>query len=299
MQTYILGRTVEFTDLEDLKAKVDAIHEELHYDWNVILGTVTEILSVEILNKISQMRVGEEFTIALQTSPSGLPLNKFEVSVTPAELGSLTGNKLLAEATGDLVLKIEVDGNPDVSDTMTVKVLAAAVPVASIDATDISGVVGDTGTLSTTVLPADATDKSVTIVSKDATVATINDAGAWELKKVGSTTADITSVSTPSVKKTINITVAKAPVPVTSITADNISGEVGATGTINFAVLPADADNKAVKFTSKDTAKVTVNADTGAYEFKAAGSTTIDIVSVENGSIKKTITVTITAASGG
>lgn len=210
MKTYILGKTVEFKDLADLKAKVAEIHEDLHYDWHVILGILKDILSVEILNKVSQLTVGQEFTIEVKTDPAGLPLSNFEVSVSPAELGTVTGNKMLTNAVGDLVLNIKVDGKEEVSDTMTVKVVAAPVLVTTINAANISGKVGDAGTITPEVLPANATDKSVTYTSKDATIATVAADGKWSLKKVGSTTIDIVSKSTPTIKKTITVTVAEA-----------------------------------------------------------------------------------------
>ena len=76
-----------------------------------------------------------------------------------------------------------------------------------------------------------------------------------------------------------------------------LSLEVGANETLTATVLPEDAEDKTVTFTSSDPTIATVTPKQGNVVGKAAGTTTITGTTV-NGLIV-TCEVTVTAASGG
>ena len=79
---------------------------------------------------------------------------------------------------------------------------------------------------------------------------------------------------------------------VTDITADDLSLTVGNTGTIAYTVAPDNATDKKVVFESGDSEVIEVNAETGAYEAKKAGKTTITIKS-NDGNATKIINVEV------
>ena len=74
---------------------------------------------------------------------------------------------------------------------------------------------------------------------------------------------------------------------------DEIEPNVGATYSIVFTVLPADATNKAVTFTSSDETVATVDAD-GNVTGVAAGTTTITIAATDGSGVTATLSVTVT-----
>lgn len=73
--------------------------------------------------------------------------------------------------------------------------------------------------------------------------------------------------------------------------------EVGGTETLTATVLPTDADDKTINFTSSDTAFATITPVQGKVTAMAAGTATIT-VTTSNG-LTATCEVTITAPSGG
>ncbi|KST90118.1 Ig-like domain-containing protein [Lactococcus lactis] len=73
--------------------------------------------------------------------------------------------------------------------------------------------------------------------------------------------------------------------------------EVGGTETLTATVLPEDAEDKTVTFTSSDPTIATVTPKQGSVVGKAAGTTEITGTTV-NG-LTVTCEVTVTAASGG
>ena len=84
------------------------------------------------------------------------------------------------------------------------------IPVESITANDITMITGETAQIIPTVLPADA-NQAVTYASANTSIATVSEDGLVTAVAAGTTTITITSVSTPEVSTTINVTVNPNP----------------------------------------------------------------------------------------
>ncbi len=84
------------------------------------------------------------------------------------------------------------------------------IPVESITADDITMMTGETAQITPTVLPADA-NQAVTYASANTSIATVSEEGLVTAVAAGTTTITITSVSTPEVSTTINVTVNPNP----------------------------------------------------------------------------------------
>ena len=164
--------------------------------------------------------------------------------------------------------------------------------VTEISADDVTVTVGQTATITPTVLPADATDPTVTYTSNNEAIATVTTAGVVTGIGVGETTITITSVSNPTVSTTINVTV--NGIDVTEITADDVEVVNGETATISYTVAPTDATDQSVTFTSANTNIAIVDAN-GVVTGVNPGETTITIASVSNPEVTAEITVTVTS----
>ena len=134
------------------------------------------------------------------------------------------------------------------------------IPVSSVglSSTELSMVVGEQFALTATVLPENATDKTVTWSSSDPSVATVED-GTVTALAVGEAVITATSgdaVATCAVK--VN------PIPVASVTLDKASAEVlvGEQFTLTAMVLPENATDKTVTWSSSDPSVATVEDGT-------------------------------------
>ena len=162
--------------------------------------------------------------------------------------------------------------------------------------------VGSTETLSVeNVTPYNATDKSVTWSSDNTAVATVN-ATTGEVTAVAAGTATITATANDGSGVTATCTVTVI-IPVTSVTINNAPTEalfVNSTGTLTATVLPNDATDKTVTWSSSDPDYVSINAETGEYTImgtKGYGSATITATATngtEDTSDDVTTTCTIT-----
>lgn len=180
--------------------------------------------------------------------------------------------------------------------TFTAKVESAAVTITGItlNKSKTTIAVGSTETLSVeNVTPFNATDKSVTWSSGNTDVATVN-ATTGEVTAVTAGTATITATANDGSGVTATCTVTII-IPVTSVTINNAPTEalfVNSTGTLTATVLPNDATDKTVTWSSSDPDYVSINAETGEYTImgtKGYGSATITATAGD-----KTATCTIT-----
>lgn len=150
----------------------------------------------------------------------------------------------------------------------------------SLSSSSLSPTEGDKNKLTATVLPADATTKTVTWSSSAPTIVSVDNAGNWNALKQGSAT--VTATSNNNKTATCAFTVAAKVIPVASVSVDTptINPTEGEIGTIVATVLPADATNKAVGFTSSDATIISVD-NAGKWTAIKAGSATITVKTVD------------------
>ena len=165
----------------------------------------------------------------------------------------------------------------------------------SLNKTAATLAVGGTETLTATVLPAEAANKSVTWSTSEAGVATVG-ASTGLVTGVAAGTATITATTVDGgLKATCTVTVTPAVIHPASVTlnktTDTIS--VGATDTLTATVLPAEAADKSVTWSTSAAGVATVGASTGVVTGVAAGTATITATTVDGG-LKATCTVTVT-----
>ncbi|WP_394749128.1 Ig-like domain-containing protein [Spongiimicrobium salis] len=212
--------------------------------------------------------------------------------VTVDQFGNITA---IAEGT-TTVTAISVE-NGSITDSGNVTVTAPIIPVTSITINPSSATleVGDIQQLSVTVLPANATNRNFTWSTSNAAVATIDENTA-RVTGVGEGVATIraTSVSDPGVFGTVEITVNPAVVPVAGISISPTTSTlfVGQTEQFTAAILPANATNQGVNWSTGSAAVATVNAN-GLLSAVGVGSTTVTARSAEDGNILATANITV------
>ena len=177
--------------------------------------------------------------------------------------------------------------------------IKGAIPVTGVSISDATAsiTVGATQTLTATVAPADATNKSVRWTSDNEAIATVDDEGVVTGVGAGNATITVTTVD-GNFTATCEVTVAAAVVAVTGVevspATDTISlADTPPQVTLTATVTPADATNKNVAWSSSDTAVATVDDD-GVVTALTAGTATIT-ATTEDGSFTDTCEITVTA----
>lgn len=172
--------------------------------------------------------------------------------------------------------------------------LTRVVPVESVElnSTIIGLEIGQTYQLSATVLPTNATNPYVLWGSSDSSVATVSADGLVTALSLGSTLITATSIDGTNISASCLITVNPTlvnSVVVTPASADLTQGE---TIQLNCSVLPENATNKNVVWTSSDTNVATVSTD-GIVTAVNLGSATITATSADGSNISASCMVNV------
>ena len=151
--------------------------------------------------------------------------------------------------------------------------------------------------LTATILPEDANNKTVNWKSSNTTIATVSENGLVKAIAKGNATITATTASGMfAAECAITVTSTPQPepepVPVTGVTLDQTSAtfKVKETITLTATVSPADADNKAISWTSSD--EKIAQVDRGVVTAIAPGTAVISVIT-EDGDFEAKCTVTV------
>lgn len=245
---------------------------------------ITVIIPVEsvALNENSvTIREGETYTLIATVSPSDAEDKSVTWSSSNTMVASVSSSGVIsAKSVGNATITVKTnDGAKTATCQVTVKSKAIPVTGISLNKTTMSLAAGESESLYATITPSNATDKSVSWTSSNTEIATVSSSGHVTAKAVGS--AVITATTTDGGKKaTCSVTV--LPVAVTDITLNKSSLSMleNDSETLIATIIPSNATNKAVSWSSSNSAVASVNAN-GLVLAKAAGNAVITVTSVD------------------
>lgn len=268
--------------------------------------TLTKVEITGLTDKKLSLPVGEEKQLTTAITPEGLEGVTYTWTSEDASIAAVDASgKVTALAAGTTKITVEAagaDGKGTATDWCTVEVTQEEVAVTEItlDQTSMELTAGAQGQLTATVTPENATDKTVTWASSDEKVATVADgkvtAVAEGKAQITASCGGKSAVCTVTVKAGEN----QDAVSVTDLTLDQqeLQLKVGGTAKLNAAVVPENADNQAIVWSSSDEKVATVDAQ-GNVTAVAAGTAVITAASEANSQARKTCSVTVTEDSSG
>ncbi|MBR6168482.1 Ig domain-containing protein [Candidatus Saccharibacteria bacterium] len=252
----------------------------------------TAVTSVKLSKTSTTINTGKTEKLEAIVSPKAAS-NKavtWKSSNTSVATVTSTGT-ITAKGVGTATITATTnDGGKSASATVTVVKPTVSVTGIEVSKTSVSLLIGATEKITATVRPSNVTNKAVTWTSNNTSVATVTGEGTIVAEGVG--TATITATTNDGGKKaTVSVTV--SPIRVQSITLSKNSAtlEVGETSKISATVLPSNATNKAVTWTSNNTSVATVTS-TGTITAKGVGTATITATTNDGGK-KATVSVTV------
>ena len=225
----------------------------------------------EVSSKASGTRNGNTFTFRVKTSDHNNESGVYHTHIYAYD-NSYRGN-----CAGAVTL------------TATVPVPTVAVTGVRLNKTSLSFTgTGSSQTLTATVSPSNATNKTITWSSSNTSVATVSNG---VVKAVGFGTATITAKSNNG--KTASCSVTVNPIQPTGIKATpETSTLYGLNGTVKLSanVMPSNATNKAVTWSSRNTSVATVSSD-GTVKAVGYGTAVITATTVNGLTSNCTINV--------
>ena len=242
-------------------------------------GSVTKSFSVKqdphivnvesiTLNKTTlDLIKGTSETLTATITPDNATTKTVEWSSSATTVATVDNSgKVTAVGGGSATITAKCGGK---SATCSVTV---TVPVESVslNKTELTINKGESETLTATINPSDATDKTLEWQSSNTAAATVDNTGKVTAVYAGNTTI---TVSASGKTATCLVTVV---IPVESVTLNKPSLTLteGTSETLTAEINPSDATDKKVTWTSSNTAVATVDSN-GKVEAKAIGTATI------------------------
>ncbi|MCR5463289.1 MAG: Ig-like domain-containing protein [Bacteroidales bacterium] len=244
------------------------------------------------LNKSSMtLTEGGSETLTATVAPSNATNTGVSWSSSNTGVATVNGGQVTAVKAGTATITVTTaDGNKTATCSVTVEAKKVAVTGVKLDSETLELTEGETGTLTATVEPADATNKTVNWSTSSAEVATVAD-GVVTAVAPGTATIIVTTADGGKTV-TCNVTVNPKPVPVEGVSVDVETVEIaeGETAAIVVTVTPEDASVKDVTFASSNEAVATVDEE-GNITAVAPGTATITVTTVDG---EKTATCEVT-----
>jgi uncharacterized protein YjdB len=150
----------------------------------------------------------------------------------------------------------------------------------------------ETTQLTATVTPEDAEDRSVTWSSSDNSIATVNAEGVVTAIKEGTATITATTNDGSNLKATCTVKVSIMPVASITLNITEKTLEEGETVNLTASVLPANASNKSLAWTSSDENVATVDAN-GLVTAVKEGTATITAKANDGSNVSAQCTINV------
>ncbi len=247
--------------------------------------------SLTINDPIDALYAGEKQQINSIVLPEDTSDKRLAYESENSDIASISETGLItAHKAGKTKISVKTIDGSDIkkSFTLTVKQYVSSL---SADPKELIIITGERADLNISILPEDATDKSLRYVSNDENIITVNGSGEITAIKAGTAEITITAADRMTVSKLIKITVKQRA---KSLSIDNAPSELylGDQFKLNYRVLPEDTSDKSITFLSDNSDIASVDSQ-GLITPKEKGKVTISIKTNDGSGIRKDFTVEI------
>ena len=219
-----------------------------------VIPKLVRASAIELSESEKTVFVGDTFTITATVKPEDAFNRTVTWSSSDPSIATVDENgTVTAIAKGEAIITAESADGVKAECKVTVEKKVAAIELSESEKTVF---VGDTFTITATVKPEDAFNRTVTWSSSDPSIATVDENGT--VTAIAKGEAIITAESADGVKAECKVTVEKK-VAAIELSESEKTVFVGDTFTITATVKPEDAFNRTVTWSSSDPSIATVD----------------------------------------
>lgn len=238
-------------------------------------------VSLKLNKKNASLNVGKTTTLKATVTPKD---SKVTWSTSNKSVATVTKKGVVKGVKAGTATITAKAGTKKATCKVTVKAATSSVAVTDVQiSTKTAEInVGGITNMNASVLPANATDKTLKYESSNPSVATVDAAGA--IVGVGAGTATITARSANGKSASMQVTVKFVNATGVTVSPNEVSTlGIGSVRTLEAIVAPAEASNKTVSWSSDAPAIATVEKDTGKVTGIAEGTATITATTEDGG----------------
>ena len=248
---------------------------------------IIPVTSVSLDQTSLSLIKGESATLTATVDPSDATDQTVTWSSSDATIASVDqSGKVTALAGGSVTIKAAA-GEKYAICSVTITVPVSSV---SLDQTSLSLIKGESATLKATINPSDATDKTITWISSNSSVATVSNGVVTAV--AGGTANIIVNASGKTATCTVTVTV---PVSSISLNMSSVKLKQNESFQLSATVGPDDATDMSVTWSSSNTSIATVDS-TGKVKALNEGSA---VITAKAGEKAATCSLTISNSSSG
>ncbi len=246
-----------------------------------------EAESINFDNKEVELMIDESHQLTYKINPENTTDKKVSFSSSDSKVVSVDSTGLLKALTlGEAKITIKTSNN--LSDEAVVKVLPIPSSEVRVDHASVSLFLGESFQVKATVLPETATDKKIIWTSANESIATVSSNG--NIKGIGIGSTQIYARTASGTQATVQVVVKAIEVTAINLDKTSVSIFIGDKFQVNGKVVPDNATNKNIIWTSANESIATVSSK-GLITGHKAGSTKIYARS-ESG-VQSTVDVTV------
>lgn len=265
--------------------------------WRTFTNNIVEqyVSSVSFDKPTESVQVGKTLTLTPTVLAENAENKSLTWSSSNTDVATVSSSGIVtAKAVGTTTIKAEATDGSGKYATCTVTVTPVYVSSISLNQSSQTLYTGGTVTLTATVSPTNATNKSVKWSSSNADVASVSSAGVVTANKAGTATITATAADGSGKTATCTITVKQYA---TSISLDKTSETIYINDNLQLTatVGPDDATDKSVTWSSNNTSVATVSSS-GKVTGIGAGTATITAKTTDGSALTATCTVTVNEA---
>lgn len=250
-------------------------------------------VSLTLNKKTASLKVGKKLTLTAKVSPkkkvkwSSSNRKVATVSSKGVVKGMKAGTAKVTASVGNKKASCQVKVTKAGSEDSA----KAEIKVQGLNASIEGGstvYVGHSSSIITQIIPANATNKALSYHSSNTAVAQVNERGA--ILGISEGAAVITVTASGNVSTTLNVNVVEVPVESVKVKPGTLELTITGTANLTAEILPAEASNKLINWSSDNMAVARVDANgkvtgvsVGTTEIKAqvAGSDRFDVCTVK------------------
>ena len=222
-------------------------------------GSPYKVRNIAISKTEADLISGDVLQLTASTSPNFAANQAVTWSSSNESVAAVSADgSVTALSPGQATITASAQDDGGAAATCTVTVIKYAASI-TLNMNDTVVYTGETAELEATVMPEDTSDKSVTWSTSDNTIATVDSHGTVTAQKAGSAVIRATANDGSGVFAQCQVTVKQY---VTGITLNLTEAVIytGGTATLKATVLPSDASNKSITWSSSDESTATVDA---------------------------------------
>ncbi len=234
---------------------------------------------------------GKTYTLKTSVSPSnaynkGLIYSSSNTKIaTVSSKGKITGKK-----NGTAIITVKAKDGSGKKAAITV-IVGYRITKIVVTPNTITKPVGTTYQINAKISPSNASKVALKYSSSNTSLATVDSKGKVLLKKPGKVKITVASLDTSAIRTTVTINITQ-PVQSIRLAQTSVTKEVGSSYQIVATILPSDATNKKLAYSSSNTALATVDAN-GKVLLKKAGTVIITATATDGSNKSASCTFTI------